>query len=430
MKKKLLSFIFAFALIFTGGALLSACGGEKSYSVSLGDVSNGHIVIETETAKKGETVSFEVVVDENTSEYVYSLDKVYYVIEGQTEENVLTGENAYSFVMPAGNVTIYADINQNKIYSDFVFDGNSIVGYIGDSEEIVTPSSYSVYNTKSDVNIVDYKITDIINYGDESSLDYEIWAENISDYNRFLLVGGMYYVSVNGGEKQYVEVGQAEGYFTSIKETYTDQNTIISIEFGDYVLTSESQVEESNFTIIMRPLIEMVAGKLESFTLEYNNNVVNFTKENYLQNMNIFNEIMSAGSITSEIKYDIGNYLLFVEGDDFKVENIKSLSPDQALGGGLFNVPSFTNIVVTENIKTIDDGAFANVTSISNVVIESDEVYNSLVDVQSCGGLIQNATTIKVLKSIVDNLNNQNDFLNNDQNYTKTEEENFYVYSK
>lgn len=430
MKKKLLSFIFAFTLIFTGGALLSACGGNKSYSVNINDVSNGHIIIETETAKKGETISFEVVVDENTSEYVYSLNKVYYIVEGQTEENVLEGENFYSFVMPAGNITIYAEINQSKIYNDFIFDENSIVGYIGDSEEIITPSSYSIYNTKSDVRIVDYKATDIINYGDESSLDYDIWAEDISDLDRYLLVGGMYYASVNGGEKQYVEVGQAEEYFASVKETYADPNTIISIEFGDYVLTSESQVEESNFTIIMRPFIEMVAGTLESFTIEYNGKVVNFTKENYLQNMNIFNEIIAAGSITSEIKYDIGNYILFVEGVDFKVENIKSLSPDQALGGGLFAVPSFTSIIVTNSIETIDEGTFDNIISISNVVIESDEIYNSLVDIQSCGGLIQNATTVKVLKSIVDNLNNQNDFLNNDQNYTKSEEGDFYVYSK
>ena len=220
------------------------------------------------------------------------------------------------------------------------------------------------------------------------------------------------------------------GHYEGVDQRVIDVFVDAEISIGDYVLTSESQVEESNFTIIMRPFIEMVAGTLESFTIEYNGKVVNFTKENYLQNMNIFNEIIAAGSITSEIKYDIGNYILFVEGVDFKVENIKSLSPDQALGGGLFAVPSFTSIIVTNSIETIDEGTFDNIISISNVVIESDEIYNSLVDIQSCGGLIQNATTVKVLKSIVDNLNNQNDFLNNDQNYTKSEEGDFYVYSK
>ena len=317
-----------------------------------------------------------------------------------------------------------------KVYSEFVFDENKFVGYIGTDTEIVIPSSYSVRNTNSDIYTINYNIQDIINYGDESSLDYEIWAENLSNFDRYILVGGMYNVSVNGGEKHYIRVGEAEDYFTLIKETYTDLQSIISVELTDYTLTSEDKIDESNFTIITRPFIEMLSGKLESFTMNYDNKVINFTKENYLQNYNVFSEIFSAGSLSGDIVYDIGNYVEFIEGNDFNVETISSIVPDQVLGGGLFNTPNLNTITISSAVKTISDGVFEGLDSLTTVIIESEDVYNALTDINSCGGLISNATNIKVLKSVVDNTNNVNAYLNSSDEYIKSEEENYYNYSK
>lgn len=317
-----------------------------------------------------------------------------------------------------------------KVYDGFVFDDNKMVGYIGESTEITIPTSYSIHNTNSDICTLEYKITDIINYGDETSLDYEIWADDLSNYELFILVGGMYNASVNDGKKEYIRVGEAEEYFTRVKETYTDLDTTITIELSDYVLTPQDQIDESNFTIISRPLIEMISGKLESFSMEYNSQVINFTKENFMQNSSIFEEIYSNGILSSEIKYNIGNYIEFIEGDDFDVEIISSLSPDQSMGGGLFDTPKLTSLTIPESITTISNGVFEGVTTLSTVTIESESIYNSLTDTTTCGSLIANANSIKILKSIVDNNNNANEFLNTTGGYDKTEEADYYVYTK
>lgn len=169
------------------------------------------------------------------------------------------------------------------VYEGFVFDNNKLIGYWGNETEIVVPSSYSIRNTNSDIYTIEYNIRDIINYGDESSLDYEIWAEDLNEYDIFILVGGMYNVSINNGEKQYVKVGEAEEFFTQVKEKYTDPTTKISIELTDYTLSEEDEINESNLTIIFRPFMEMLAGNLESFSMTYDGEKVDFTKENYLQ---------------------------------------------------------------------------------------------------------------------------------------------------
>ena len=48
----------------------------------------------------------------------------------------------------------------------------------------------------------------------------------------------------------------------------------------------------------------------------------------------------------------------------------------------------------------------------------------------ACSYLIENAGTIKVLKNIVDNPDNTNTYLNNESNFTKTEDGEYYVYTK
>ena len=317
-----------------------------------------------------------------------------------------------------------------KVYSGFVFNENEFIGYLGDSSEVIIPSSYSIRSTNSDVCVLNYNIKDIINYGDESSLDYEIWAEDISSFDRYILVGGMFNVSVNGGEKEYVRVGEVEDYFALIKETYTDLDTTISIELTDYTLTPEDQIDESNLTIVTRPFIQMLSGQLESFTLTYNDEETIFTKENYMQKYTIFAEILSAGSLSGNLVYDLGNYVEFIEGNDYKVDTISFIMPDQILGGGLFNTPIFNKITIPSTIKTISNGVFDDLDSLTTVIIESENVYNALVNETSCGGLVLNATNIKVLKSIVDDTNNENDYLNSNEEYTKTEEENYYNYAK
>ena len=322
------------------------------------------------------------------------------------------------------------DVPEQKVYEGFVFEDNKMVGYYGYSTEIVVPSSYSIYDTNSNVYTMDYKISDILNYDDESLSYYDIWATDISNYDRLVLAGGMYNVSINNGEKEFVRVGDVVDFFTQVKKDYTDLNTTISIELTDYTLTPEDGIEEYNISCITRPLMQMFTGRLKSFSVTCNDTTLNITKENFLQNMDTFEEILAGGALTDDVTYKMGHYIEFVEGDDIQVDTITALEPSYIMGGGLFDVPELTKVTIPASIKTIDANAFDNVTTLTNVVIESPEIYNALTDISACGNLILNATQISVLKQIVDSTENANEFLNVNGGYTKTEDGNYYVFSK
>ena len=144
----------------------------------------------------------------------------------------------------------------------------------------------------------------------------------------------------------------------------------------------------------------------------------------------MFNEIISAGSLKSNISYDVGNYIEYIEGDDYQVNTITSLSPDYVLGGGLFAIPQLTKITIPASITTIDEGVFEGVSTLSSVIVESATIYNALTDLNTCGNLILKATEIRVLKTIIDDTANTNEFLNTNGGYTRTEDGNYYIYSK
>ena len=77
--KKFLSLCFAFALVIPAMFLLSACGS-TTYSLTT-ESQNATITLQTNEAKKGDTIIFDVVVDESTEDYLYKLERVYYVVE-------------------------------------------------------------------------------------------------------------------------------------------------------------------------------------------------------------------------------------------------------------------------------------------------------------------------------------------------------------
>ena len=56
-------------------------GGGGIFSLAT-NAQNVTITLQTDEAKKGDTVTFDVVADEPTEDYVYELERVYYVVEG------------------------------------------------------------------------------------------------------------------------------------------------------------------------------------------------------------------------------------------------------------------------------------------------------------------------------------------------------------
>ncbi len=77
---------------------------------------------------------------------------------------------------------------------------------------------------------------------------------------------------------------------------------------------------------------------------------------------------------------------------------------------------------VTSLVNYIGQEAFEDCSKLKVVTIDSPTIYNALTgtDLNTCGGLIQYAETINVLKSVVDDYNNTNTFLNDTTKYTRT----------
>ena len=93
---------------------------------------------------------------------------------------------------------------------------------------------------------------------------------------------------------------------------------------------------------------------------------------------------------------------------------------------------NLTSINIPANVTEIGSGAFQNCSNLTTVTIESDDVYNAAVGVESnhAGGLLANAETVYVLKTIVDNEVNSNEYLTS--NFTRSESGDglYYIYTK
>jgi len=91
--------------------------------------------------------------------------------------------------------------------------------------------------------------------------------------------------------------------------------------------------------------------------------------------------------------------------------------------------PKITSVTIGESVISIGSSAFYNCTSLTSVTIESDNAYKNATSTTNCGYLLQNATTVKVLKTVADKEGNTNTYLNG-TGFTRTEEGDYYIYTK
>ena len=73
------------------------------------------------------------------------------------------------------------------------------------------------------------------------------------------------------------------------------------------------------------------------------------------------------------------------------------------------NLPS---IIIPERVTSIGVSAFYVCTSLATVTIDSGDIYEDVTSDTACGYLIDNATTIRVLASIIDGGSYTNTYLN------------------
>lgn len=424
MKRKFLGFLFAICLILPCGVLLTACG-EKTYTLST-NVQNATINLQTDKAKEGDLITFDVAVNEATENYVYELDRVYYLVEGNEQENVLESDSStYSFTMPAGNVTICVDVNENEIYKDYVFYKGALRAYDGDEINITNiPTSYSLYDTNSYSRVITFNSVQELNNFRQSN----------ESYNFFIYSSGQYYVkaTVNGEsrEEEFVTANDVlSGYFDGLIESAT-QSLKVEIRLTSYELKWEDfSGSEEALGSILRPFFELDTGHLSSFTMSTaNGETIEVTQDNF--DNGIMEEIEEIFSNLSPdlfpISYTYGNYYLMTEGNDYKVT---SIAASEFIGSGVFNYSNIESIVIPSNIETIGNLTFRGCENLQTVIIENSSIYNELSYDYACGYLIAYANTIKVLKTIVDDVSNNNEYLNSIGGYIKTEEGNYYIYS-
>ena len=91
---------------------------------------------------------------------------------------------------------------------------------------------------------------------------------------------------------------------------------------------------------------------------------------------------------------------------------------------------SINSISIPSSVTSIGYGAFSGCNNLTSVTVESDDIYNSGLgtDWGHAGGLLANASTVKVLKSIVNV--NDNSYLENISNFTTSEEDEYIVFTK
>ena len=88
-----------------------------------------------------------------------------------------------------------------------------------------------------------------------------------------------------------------------------------------------------------------------------------------------------------------------------------------SIGIGAFRGCSgLTEITLPASLKSIGDSAFQSCSNLTTVTIESDDVYKVATSTYSAGNLLQYATTVRVLTTIVDTWYNR--YLENEANFT------------
>lgn len=98
------------------------------------------------------------------------------------------------------------------------------------------------------------------------------------------------------------------------------------------------------------------------------------------------------------------------------------------IGTYSFYGTALTSITIPSSVKYLSDGAFYGLTTLKTVTIDSGEIYKESYEVDAAGYLISNATTVRVLKSVVDST--YNDYLTDTTRYTKTTDGDYYVFTK
>ena len=391
----------------------------KKLNVITTQTSGGGRISVQSSAYAGENVTIDV--EETINENTISLLKRLYYTNDNAEIDIIN-QNGYSFIMPNKPITIHAEFESKNTYTsyqnntvngEFYIEDGSLVSYRNTETSIVIPNTISIYKQLTpDVLVFKSK--------DELKQYFEGDSNNPIDYT---LGCGYFYVTNSNNDK--ILIKDATSWYNNL----TDE---------DFDLTITLQ---NSYTITAQDIDEVGAGspdKISAFILApfsaiINLNIISFDykiNDGEMVHVTFANSLLEALSLEGKIDniktLEISNIkrgkLIAYEGEDIQVKTIAA---------NAFANSNITDISIPSSIETIYQNAFYSCDSLTDVIINSAQVYQNAVGTEDdqIGGLLAYATTVKVLKSIVGNdvIDDSHAYLNS-TNFNISEDGDYYVY--
>ena len=336
---------------------------KKTFIISKDIPVGGEITCSLNKCLEGTEV--EVTVTANDG---YYLTNVYYVIDGQSDKNIITKNESgkYLFTMPQGNVKVYADFGQE--ITGFEFNGNTLVTYNGDSSIVNVPQSYSIVNIEGVNKIVEGEEILVSKIGDNAfegntTITNVILPKTITDIGQsaFSMCSSLEEINLPEDLKT---IGEMAFAFTKINNLIIPKNVteIVGICYACTNLENVSFAEESQLKTIGASSFIM-CSKLTSIIIP---SLVTEIGSGAFYSCTNLKEVVFSSSIEK------------IESEAFYASGIETLTFGNTSSLAIIGDEAFqdclnlTTVVIPETVNSIGESAFAGCSNLINVSFEDN----------------------------------------------------------
>ena len=305
----------------------------------------------------------------------------------------------------------YRHEENGVVYYEYELDGNGDLSITYNE----AASEYSIGNIPEDITVKRNGHTlssnETIYYGDEINITYTLWED--CTLNEFRVEGAEF---IQGTTNTYKVMGNTEIIY-DYKYEYS-YLAFTECEDGYEVYSFDGSVTEVYIPTTYHGKNVVAIGTnvfsgSENLTLVILNNSIK----------TIGNRAFSACPNLTSI--ELPSSLTYIGNTSFAGSGFISIViPENVESIGFYSfydMPSLTSVTI-KGATTINESAFDECPNLTTVTIESREVYTLATENYCLGGLLSNATTVKILSSIDDG---SNTFLSK---YVMTTESSYNIY--